>query len=89
MTNTRAIVDAIKLEMGCAHCGFNADSVVLEFDHIDPANKYRTRKGRLVRLSDMVHDRYSLATILSEISKCRILCANCHAIHTYRTQRGI
>jgi hypothetical protein len=37
----------------------------------------------------MVHDRYSLATILAEIAKCRILCANCHAIHTHRNQRGI
>jgi len=87
MPSTRAIVDAIKLDMGCAYCGFNADSVALQFDHIDPAVKYRTRKGRLVHLSDMVHDRYSLSTILAEIAKCRVLCANCHAIHTHRTQR--
>jgi hypothetical protein len=33
-------------------------------------------------------ERYGLPTILEEISKCRVLCANCHRVHTHRVQRG-
>jgi hypothetical protein len=32
-------------------------------------------------------NRYALATILEEIKKCRVLCSNCHAEHTYSNQR--
>jgi hypothetical protein len=88
MTPTREIVDMIKVMSSCEFCGYNADPRALQFDHIDPATKYRTKSGKLVHLSDMVKgDRYSIKTILAEIAKCRVLCANCHAVHTYRTQR--
>lgn len=84
----RAIVNRIKVSRGCEMCGYNAHPVALEFDHIDPASKYRTRSGRLVHLADMVKGgRYGLETILAEISKCRVLCANCHAVHTHTVQR--
>jgi hypothetical protein len=86
---TRQIVDTIKMTAGCQTCGYNADARALQFDHIDPAIKYRTRAGRLVHIADMVKgERYALSTILAEIRKCRVLCANCHAVHTHRVQRG-
>jgi hypothetical protein len=87
--NTRQIVDEMKVTAGCQSCGYRADARALQFDHVDPAGKYRTRSGRLVHIADMVKgERYALATILAEIRKCRVLCANCHAVHTYRIQRG-
>lgn len=87
-TLTRTTVDAIKRANGCVICGWNVHPAGLEFDHMDPATKYRTRDGRLVHLADMVKGgRYSLDTILAEIAKCRVLCANCHAVHTHTVQR--
>jgi len=88
--STRQIVDTIKTTAGCQTCGYNTDPRALQFDHINPATKYRTRSGKLVHLADMVKgDRYSLRTILAEIAKCRVLCANCHAVYTHRVQRGV
>lgn len=85
----RAMLDTIKTQAGCTYCGFNAHPSALDFDHLDQATKYRTRNGRAVTVAEMAKGaRYSLRTILAEIAKCRILCANCHRIHTHTVQRG-
>ena len=85
---SRAITNRIKSERGCEVCGFNAHPAALQFDHIDPATKYRTKAGKVVHPSDMIKGgRYSLETALAEIAKCRVVCANCHAIHTHTVQR--
>jgi hypothetical protein len=85
----RRITNRIKVERGCEECGFNTHPSALQFDHIDPATKYRTKSGKIVHPSDMIKGgRYALETVLAEIAKCRILCANCHAIYTHTTQRG-
>jgi len=62
----------------CEVCGED-DPIVLEFDHIDPSNKYRT-------ISRMISGHTSWDKILNEISKCRVLCANCHRRRTYKQQ---
>jgi len=73
---------------GCEICGYRTHPAALTFDHIEPANKYRTRTGNLVHLSDMIKgNRYALNTVLAEISKCRILCFNCHMEATYNELR--
>lgn len=82
----RATLQAIKLQAGCAVCGFAANASALHFDHLDTATKYRTASGKAVNPADLV-GRYSLATILAEVAKCRVLCANCHAVHTHTVQR--
>lgn len=88
MSNARMVADAIKSASGCVLCGWNVHPSGLHFDHLDPATKYRTRKGRIVHLADMIKgNRYSLPTILAEIAKCRVLCANCHAVYTHTVQR--
>ena len=88
----RSIVDTIKLESGCVKCGYNRNPKALEFNHLDPANKYRDRNGKTVDIARMAlasgknsaeKARYSMKTILAEISKCEILCANCHREHTF------
>lgn len=84
----RQIVDSIKTAAGCESCGYNAHACALQFDHLDPSTKYRTKSGNLVHPADMVKGaRYSLNTILAEIAKCRVLCANCHAVYTHTVQR--
>ena len=54
----------------CVDCG-ESDPVVLEFDHRDRATK------RLA-IAQMIERRYSWQTILVEIEKCDVRCANCH-----------
>jgi 5-methylcytosine-specific restriction endonuclease McrA len=61
-------------DKACLHCG-ESDPIVLEFNHIDPASKRNT-------VSDMVRKGISIATLMAEIEKCEILCANCHRRHT-------
>jgi hypothetical protein len=89
---SRNIVDTIKLQSGCIKCGYNKNPKALEFNHIDPATKYRDRNGKSVDIARMalasgkeskVKSRYSIKTILAEIEKCEILCANCHREHTF------
>lgn len=88
-STTRAITNRIKIESGCEMCGFDAHPAALQFDHIDPTTKYRTRTGKVVHPSDMIKGgRYALATVMAEIAKCRVLCANCHAIYTHTEQRA-
>ena len=80
----RALSNKIKLENGCEMCGYNKNAAALSFDHLDPSIKYRTRSGNLVHIADMTKGaRYGLDTVLAEISKCRIVCMNCHMEHTY------
>lgn len=53
----------------CAVCGED-DPIVLEFDHI--------RGEKENHISQMARDKVSVETLQAEISKCQILCANCH-----------
>lgn len=59
----------------CEKCG-EADPIVLEFDHIDRSTKTTT-------VAKLMSGHRSWNTILNEINKCRVLCANCHRRHTY------
>ena len=59
----------------CIDCG-EKDPIVLDFDHIDKDNKFKT-------ISQMLCGHYSFETILKEIEKCEIRCANCHRRRSY------
>jgi hypothetical protein len=59
----------------CGRCGF-ADFRALEFHH-------RQRGEKDSNVSDMVRGAMSLENIRQEISKCIVLCANCHRIEHY------
>jgi hypothetical protein len=62
-------VVAYLLEHPCVDCG-ETDWQVLDFDHRDPG----TKCDHVARL---VHNA-SWATVLQEIEKCDVRCANCH-----------
>jgi len=51
----------------------------MDFDHLEPQTKKFTISG--------AWSRHSRADILAEIAVCRLICANCHRIHTAK-QRG-
>jgi len=70
-------IDKLKTVQGCAECGYNAHPAALDFDHINPDDKEFLIPRYLARSS--------LTRLFKEIRKCRILCANCHRVHS-RTQ---
>jgi hypothetical protein len=60
----------------CVDCG-EEDPIVLEFDHL---------REKRFNISKALHDR-SLESVLEEIEKCEVVCANCHRRRTAR-RRG-
>lgn len=54
----------------CSVCGED-DPVVLEFDHLDQTTK-------LYNISTAMTLSLSLKTLMKEIEKCDLKCANCH-----------
>lgn len=69
-----AEVQRIKLQRGCADCGYNKHPAALEFDH-------RPGEVKSFNIGEKV-GTYSMARIMEEIAKCDVVCANCHAIRT-------
>ena len=61
------------MESGCELCGYNTHPAALTFDHIDPSTK-------VFNVSD--YGQRSWEAVIREIAKCRVLCANCHNIHS-------
>ena len=60
-------------EHPCVDCGIS-DPRVLEFDHVSGEKKHN--------IGDMKRLRFSWSSILTEIEKCEVRCANCHRIRT-------
>ena len=78
----KAWIDAYKLSKGCSVCGYNANPVALELNHIDPNEKKFT-------VSRVLGSGYPWATVLEEIEKCNVMCSNCHQIHTYENKHNL
>lgn len=77
-------VNEEKLRRGCENemCSWEGEfhPTMLDFDHIDPS----TKAEGVCRL---VNSGASMEVVWAEISKCRVLCANCHREHSYRAQK--
>jgi hypothetical protein len=61
----------------CIDCG-ETDPVVLEFDHVNGIKSYN--------ICNMRAQGYSLVTLMDEINKCVVRCANCHRRKTAKEQ---
>ena len=70
----RKQVDKIKLDKGCADCGYNKHPAALQFDHVDKAKKN-------FQISPSLNRNWKI--LLKEIEKCVVRCAICHAIKTF------
>ena len=65
-----------KREKKCEACREDHPSA-LDFHHIG-------NKSHLV--SVMANSGYSIKSIMKEVAKCKLLCANCHRLEHYRKQ---
>jgi hypothetical protein len=63
----------------CMDCGLNWPPYVMHFDHL---------YDKEFDIADKV-GRWSWTRILQEISKCDIVCGNCHAIRTYNRRAAL
>jgi len=60
----------------CMDCGQKFPPYVMDFDHVNGE--------KVQNIGEMLS--YSIESILTEISKCEVVCANCHRIRTYERQ---
>lgn len=75
--NQEKLYDFLR-DKSCIDCGFS-DVRALDFDHKNPNDKKTD-------VSAMVRSAFSWDTIMEEINKCEIRCANCHRIKTAEQQ---
>lgn len=67
----------------CFDCTNSFPHWVMDFDHLDGSKKEQT-------IAHMVRDRRMTPERLkAEISKCQVVCANCHRERTYRRANGL
>lgn len=75
----RALVNRWKTIKGCSQCGFKGHHFQLDLDHIDPETKRNKGTGN----HRSYEPSWNKERIKEELSKCVILCANCHRLKTY------
>ena len=78
MTN-RVFIDILKENLPCTDCKNFFIAPVMEFDHIH---------SKVATVADMLKNELSLKTILKEIKKCELVCANCHRIRTTKRRKS-
>jgi hypothetical protein len=61
----------------CVDCGIQYPVFVMQFDHVRGEKRFN-----IGRATTKIK---SIQTLLEEISKCDLVCANCHAIRTAKT----
>lgn len=60
----------------CSDCGVKYPHYVLDFDH-------KNKNDKIDNIAHLVNRNWSLKKIKEEISKCDIVCANCHRERTW------
>lgn len=68
-------------KLSCERCG-ETHQGCLDFHHLDP-------EGKDAPVGEMLANLKSKESILAEISKCIVLCANCHRKEHYNQRRGV
>lgn len=67
----KEMIDEIKSSTGCKKCGYNAHPICLDFHHVGE---------KKIGIPQAINRKWSNKRILEEISKCVVLCANCHRL---------
>lgn len=63
-------IDGYKLALGCKTCGYAGCPSALEAHHPHDDKEYT--------ISYLVKSGFAWDTVLTELAKCEIICANCH-----------
>lgn len=58
----------------CADCGIRYPTCVMQFDHV--------RGAKLLSIGSATAKIANMMVLMEEISKCEVVCANCHALRT-------
>jgi len=69
-------ISRVKMRLGCQCCGYKEHPSALDFDHIDPSTKNSNDYSAM-------NSNWSRKRIKEGMRKCRVLCANCHRIHSH------
>lgn len=69
-------VNKLKEARGCADCKQPYPYYVLQFDHLDGSTKIGGIRA-MIRTA-------SRTKVLAEIEKCEVVCANCHAVRSFK-----
>lgn len=76
--HVRRVVNRWKEIKGCSVCGFHGKHYQLDLDHVDPKTKTGKQNHRAYE------PNWKMSRVKEELSKCVILCANCHREKTFR-----
>lgn len=76
----RALLRAAK-DVPCADCGDKFHFAAMDFDHV--------RGEKKGCLSTMASKITTLDTLLEEMAKCEVVCANCHRVRTYHRKTAL
>jgi len=71
----RELVDSFKNEP-CTDCGVKYPNYVMDFDHRNPFEKTKA-------IGQLVSAQSPASKVLEEISKCDLVCSNCHRERTW------
>ena len=72
----------LKQDKPCADCGGVFHYSAMEWDH-------RPGTAKVALISSLVVKTHSKRRVLDEITKCDLVCANCHAVRTFDRIRGV
>jgi hypothetical protein len=76
MNAIKVDVRKLKEDTPCMDCGVQYPYYCMDFDHVNGK--------KVTHISEMIHNASAKWKIFSEITKCEIVCANCHRKRTHR-----
>lgn len=75
VARARQFIQDYKAEHVCTDCGGSFHFSAMDFDHLDDDKEFCIAEG--------VGRGYSVRKLESEISKCELVCSNCHRLRTW------
>lgn len=68
----------LKESLPCVDCGNFYPYYVMQFDHVGG--------DKVANVSQLLHRGHGRKSVMAEIAKCELVCANCHAKRTWQRQ---
>jgi hypothetical protein len=72
----------LKTNRPCADCRGRFHHAAMTCDHLPGTEK-------VSEVSTPAYHSHSRASVLAEIAKCELVCANCHAVRSFERARGV